>query len=172
MRSSCLRRPWAADQPSKQAIKASGVPFRAPAGQSGPNGFELCSCALLDLHEGYTAAAGPQLREADLSGEAIRLTRAVHNLLPDDGEAAGCWPLCLLTDARRTARTGPDGELIPLTAQDRTLWIRRDRRGHRAYHRTLSKGSIGAFQLQAAIAAVQTKPPEPRTPTGRRSWPL
>jgi predicted RNA polymerase sigma factor len=95
------------------------------------------------------------LQRRELSHEAIRLTRAVHNLLPDDGEVAGLLALMLLTDARRTARTGPDGELIPLTKQDRTLWDRKDiSEGIALLTATLKKGSIGAYQLQAAIAAV------------------
>jgi len=87
--------------------------------------------------------------------EAIRLTRAVHNGLRDDGEVAGLLALMLLTDARRAARTGPDGELIPLTKQDRTLWDQKAiSEGIALLTATLSKGSIGAYQLQAAIAAV------------------
>jgi len=87
----------------------------------------------------------------------MRLTRAVHNhnLLPDDGEVAGLLALMLLTDARRAARTGPDGELIPLAKQDRTLWDQEEiADGTALLSATLSKGSIGAYQLQAAIAAV------------------
>jgi predicted RNA polymerase sigma factor len=99
------------------------------------------------------------LQRSDLSNEAIRLTRAVHNLLPDTGqgagEVAGLLALMLLTDARRPARTGPDGELIPLAEQDRTLWDRNAiSEGIALITGTLSRGSIGAYQLQAAIAAV------------------
>ena len=110
----------------------------------------------LIFNEGYASSIGASLQRSDLSTEAIRLTRAVHALLPDDGEVAGLLALMLLTDARRSARTGPDGELIPLAEQDRTLWDRaRDRRGHRAHQRArCRRGSIGAYQLQAAIAAV------------------
>jgi predicted RNA polymerase sigma factor len=95
------------------------------------------------------------LQRRDLASEAIRLTRAVHSLLPDDGDVAGLLALLLLTDARRTARTGPDGELIPLTKQDRTLWDQEQiREGVALISATLSSGSVGAYQLQAAIAAV------------------
>jgi len=87
--------------------------------------------------------------------EALRLTRAEHALLPDNGEAAGLLALMLLTDARRAARTGADGELIPLAKQDRSLW---DRvlvdEGVALISSTLSRGSVGPYQLQAAIAAV------------------
>jgi predicted RNA polymerase sigma factor len=79
----------------------------------------------LIFNEGYTSSFGPQLQRLELSREAIRLTRSVHASLPGDSEIAGLLALMLLTDARREARTGPDGELIPLTKQDRTLWIRR-----------------------------------------------
>src|SRR6185295_19193709 len=78
----------------------------------------------LVFNEGYASSAGPQLQRTDLSNEAIRLARAVHALLPDDGEVAGLLALMLLTDARRAARTGPGGELIPLDEQDRSLWDR------------------------------------------------
>jgi predicted RNA polymerase sigma factor len=109
----------------------------------------------LIFNEGYSSSIGPHLRRSDLSTEAIRLTRAVHTLLPDDGEVAGLLALMLLTDARRTARTGPGGELIPLTTQDRTLWDRNEiSEGIALLTATLSKGSVGAYQLQAAIAAV------------------
>ena len=90
----------------------------------------------LIFNEGYTSSAGPELQRRELSSEAIRLTRAVRNLLPDDGEVAGLLALMLLTDARRAARTGPDGELIPLTKQDRTLWDQKQiSRGYRTRHR-------------------------------------
>ena len=78
----------------------------------------------LIFNEGYASSSGPDLQRSDLAHEAIRLTRAVHNLLPDEGEVAGLLALMLLTDARRPARTGPDGELIPLDEQDRALWDR------------------------------------------------
>ena len=109
----------------------------------------------LIFNEGYTSSIGFELQRPELAREAIRLTRAVHNLLPDDGEVAGLLALMLLTDARRAARTGPGGELIPLTKQDRSLWDRKEiSEGVALISATLSKGSIGAYQLQAAIAAV------------------
>ena len=110
----------------------------------------------LIFNEGYASSSGPDLQRTDLSSEAIRLTRAVHQLLPDDGEVAGLLALMLLTDARRAARTGPDGELIPLDEQDRTLWDRaRDRRRRRARQPRRCRGARSApYQLQAAIAAV------------------
>ena len=109
----------------------------------------------LIFNEGYTTSAGPELQRLELSREAIRLTRAVYHLLPDDAEVAGLLALMLLTDARRAARTGPEGELIPLTRQDRTLWDRGEiAEGVALLTATLPKGAVGPYQLQAAIAAV------------------
>ncbi len=109
----------------------------------------------LIFSEGYTSSVGPELHRTDLSNEAIRLTRAVRGLLPNDGEVAGLLALMLLTDARRTARTGASGELIPLDEQDRSLWDRRlIAEGIALVSGALSSGSIGLYQLQAAIAAV------------------
>jgi RNA polymerase sigma factor (sigma-70 family) len=141
---------------SKQSIKASGVPFRLPTDQERAERLRAVLHVLyLIFNEGYTSSVGPQLQRLELSREAIRLTRMVHSLLPDDGEVAGLLALMLLTDARRAARTGADGELIPLTKQDRTLWDRKEiAEGIALVSAALSKGSIGAYQLQAAIAAV------------------
>ncbi len=141
---------------AKSSIKASGVPFRLPTSQERVERLRVVLHVLyLIFNEGYTSSAGPQLQRLELSHEAIRLTRAVHNLLPDDTEVAGLLALMLLTDARRTARTGPGGELIPLTKQDRSLWDRDEiTEGIALLTATLGKGSIGAYQLQAAIAAV------------------
>lgn len=141
---------------AKQSIKASGVPFRIPTNEERAQRLRTVLHVLyLIFNEGYTSSVGPDLQRTELSREAIRLTRAVHNLLPDDGEVAGLLALMLLTDARRVARTGADGELIPLTKQDRTLWDQKQiSEGIALITATLSKGSIGAYQLQAAIAAV------------------
>jgi predicted RNA polymerase sigma factor len=98
----------------------------------------------------------------DLSSEAIRLSRAVRNLLPEDGEVGGLLALMLLTDARRAARAGPEGELIPLDEQDRTLWDREAiAEGVALVTATLSRGAIGTYQLQAAIAAVHDEAARP-----------
>jgi predicted RNA polymerase sigma factor len=141
---------------AKHSIKASGVPFRLPTNQERAQRLRAVLHVLyLIFNEGYTSSVGPQLQRCELSYEAIRLTRAVHQLLPDDAEVAGLLALILLTDARRAARTGPDGELIPLIKQDRTLWDQKEISEKIALlTATLSKGSIGAYQVQAAIAAV------------------
>jgi len=141
---------------AKKSIKTSGVPFRMPlqAERAERLGAVLHVLYLI-FNEGYVSSIGPDLQRSDLANEAIRLTRAVHHRLPEDGEVAGLLALMLLTDARRKARTGPDGELIPLTTQDRTLWDREAiAEGVALLKETLSKGSVGAYQLQAAIAAV------------------
>ncbi len=141
---------------AKQSIKASGVPFRLPSSQERSQRLRAVLHVLyLIFNEGYTSSAGPHLQRLELSREAIRLTRSFHTMLPDDGEVAGLLALMLLTDARRAARTGPDEELIPLTKQDRTLWDQAEiSEGIALLTTALSKGSVGAYQLQAAIAAV------------------
>ena len=141
---------------AKQRIKTSGIPFRMPTDTERTERLSTVLHVLyLIFNEGYTSSGGPALHRSDLSNEAIRLTRAVQKLLPDDGEVAGLLALMLLNDARRAARTGPDGELIPLAAQDRSLWNREFiSEGTALITATLSRGSIGAYQLQAAIAAL------------------
>jgi RNA polymerase sigma factor (sigma-70 family) len=141
---------------AKQRIKDSGAPFRMPTDRDRVDRLSAVLHVLyLIFNEGYASSIGPALLRADLANEAIRLTRAVRNLLPHDGEVAGLLALMLLTDARRHARTGRDGELIPLAAQDRTLWDRHAiSEGTALITETLSRGSIGPYQLQAAIAAV------------------
>jgi predicted RNA polymerase sigma factor len=109
----------------------------------------------LIFNEGYTSSVGHHLRRADLSREAVRLTRILHQLQPDDTEVAGLLALMLLTDARRLARTGAEAELIPLAQQDRALWDRQQiAEGVALLSATLPKGAVGPYQLQAAIAAV------------------
>jgi RNA polymerase sigma factor (sigma-70 family) len=141
---------------AKQRIKSSGVPFRMPtASERDERVAAVLHVLYLIFNEGYTSSIGPHLQRTDLSNEAIRLTRAVRAIRPDNGVVAGLLALMLLTDARRPARAGPDGELIPLAAQNRTLWDRDAiAEGVSIISDTLSKGSIGAYQLQAAIAAV------------------
>jgi predicted RNA polymerase sigma factor len=109
----------------------------------------------LIFNEGYTASSGDALHRVELTREAIRLTRQLHRRLPDDGEVAGLLALMLLTDARRPARTGPDGTLVPLAEQDRRLWeTAAIAEGVAVLTRALQRAPIGPFQLQAAIAAV------------------
>jgi RNA polymerase sigma factor (sigma-70 family) len=144
---------------AKQTIKESGIPFQLPAAEErGERLRRVLHVLYLIFNEGYTASSGPQLRRADLSGEAIRLTRIVHGLRPEPGEAAevaGLLALMVLTDARRLARTGANDELIPLDRQDRARWDRAQiAEGVALLSGALPKGAVGPYQLQAAIAAV------------------
>ncbi|MGA8028278.1 MAG: sigma-70 family RNA polymerase sigma factor, partial [Bryobacteraceae bacterium] len=146
---------------AKKTIKASDVPFRLPTRQERAERLPAVLHVLyLIFNEGYTSSIGPHLQRAELAREAIRLTRSVHTLLPDDTEVAGLLGLMLLTDARRAARTGPEGDLIPLTMQDRSLWDQREiAEGVALLTATLAKGSIGPYQIQAAISAVHDEAP-------------
>jgi RNA polymerase sigma factor (sigma-70 family) len=141
---------------AKQSIKASGAAFELPTAEHAAERLAAVLHVLyLIFSEGYTASSGAELTRSDLSGEALRLTRLLHRLLPDDGEVAGLLALMLLTDARRTARTGPGGELIPLDEQDRSRWdAAAIAEGVALISATLPRGAVGAYQLQAAIAAV------------------
>ena len=175
---------------AKQRIRSSGVPFRLPTlrqaqgwpehgrgatlrqAQGSPERSRgaaderaerlgaVLHVLYLIFNEGYATSSGPELQRTDLSNEAIRLARLVRSQLPGDGEVAGLLALMLLTDARRPARTGPDGELIPLAQQDRRLWNKDAiAEGVALVTAALSQGSIGAYQLQAAIAAVHDESP-------------
>jgi predicted RNA polymerase sigma factor len=130
---------------AKQSIKASGVPFNMPdAMERAERLMSVLHVLYLIFNEGYSGSIGSDLQRRDLANEAIRLTRAVHHLLPDNGEVAGLLALMILTDARRLARTGPEGELIPLDKQDRTLWDQKAiSEGVALISQTLSRGSIG-----------------------------
>jgi RNA polymerase sigma factor (sigma-70 family) len=141
---------------AKQSIKDSSIPFQLPtAGERALRLRAVLHVLYLIFNEGYTSSFGAELRRADLSREAMRLTRIVHQLQPDDTEVAGLLALMLLTDARRLARTGADGELIPLAQQNRTLWDREQiAEGVAVLSSVLPKGAVGPYQLQAAIAAV------------------
>ena len=141
---------------AKQSIKESGIPFQLPMAEDRAQPLRAVLHVLyLIFNEGYASSAGPQLRRADLSDEAIRLTRIVYERQTDDTEVAGLLALMLLTDARRAARTGPNGELIPLAQQIRARWDRQQiAEGVALLSTALPKGAVGPYQLQAAIAAV------------------
>ncbi len=114
----------------------------------------------LVFNEGYATSGGPDLTRADLSGEAIRLARAVRAALPGDPEVTGLLALMVLTDARRPARTRDDGELVPLAAQDRSLWDRAlIAEGVALITGALRQGPMGEYRAQAAIAAVHDQAP-------------
>jgi RNA polymerase sigma factor (sigma-70 family) len=141
---------------SRAKQKVKGVPFRQPGPEDRDRRLAVVLQVLyLIFNEGYTATSGSDLHRADLAGEAIRLTRAVRRLLPKEGAVAGLLALMLLTDARSAARTGPHGELIPLDEQDRTRWNQESiAEGTSLVEEALSEGPAGAYQLQAAIAAL------------------
>jgi len=141
---------------AKERIKESGVGFQLPEEQErGQRLGAVLHMLYLIFNEGYATSSGPNLQRADLANEAIRLTREVHRLLPEVAEVTGLLALMLLTDARRTARTGPEGELIALEQQDRSRWDRQAiEEGVALLGQALPRGPIGPYQLQAAIAAL------------------
>ncbi len=146
---------------AKQRIADGGSRFALPPA---PERAERLAAVLhvlyLVFNEGYASTAGPRLQRVELTTEAVRLTRVLHRLLPDDSEVAGLLALMLLTDARRPARTAPDGAPVPMAEQDRDRW-------HRAYiaegvalvSAALPRGPTGPYQLQAAIAALHDEAP-------------
>jgi predicted RNA polymerase sigma factor len=154
---------------AKQTIKASGVPFRMPTPDEQLARVRTVLRVLyLIFNEGYASSTGRELQRTELSEEAIRLTSMVHRDLPDDPEVAGLLALMLLTDARRPARTGADGELIPLAEQDRTVWDRRlIAEGVALLHDAITRGRVGEYQIQAAIAAIHDQTPR----AGVTDWP-
>ena len=141
---------------AKQRIKASQLPFRMPtAGEWTGRLRTVLHVLYLIFNEGYAASTGPHVARTDLSGEAIRLVRALRQALPDEPEVTGLLALMLLTDARRPARTGPLGELVPLAEQDRTRWDQAlIAEGTALLSAVLPRRAIGEYQLQAAIAAI------------------
>jgi RNA polymerase sigma factor (sigma-70 family) len=141
---------------AKQSIKSSGIPFRMPDDSERADRLRnVLQVLYLIFNEGYVSTSGPTLQRADLATEAIRLTRSLHAMMPNDSEIAGLLALMVLTDARRAARTGPNGELIPLDEQDRSLWNRAlIAEGVELLSVAMPRGNVGPYQLQAAIAAV------------------
>jgi RNA polymerase sigma factor (sigma-70 family) len=141
---------------AKAKLKGFNEPFTLPApGGGGARLRPVLHVLYLIFNEGYAASDGPDLARTDLSGEAVRLARGVHAALPQDAEVTGLLALMLLTDARRPARTGPGGELVPLEAQDRARWNRQlITEGLTLLTGALRQGEPGEYQLLAAIAAL------------------
>jgi len=154
---------------AKQSIQDSGTPFKVPSGEERTSRQRDVQHVLyLTFSEGYTSSAGPELQRVELATEAIRLTRALYRLVPGDCETAGLLALMLLTDARRSARTGQHGELIPLDEQDRSLWDRAAiAEGTALISAAFARGAVGPYQLQAAIAALHDEAPS----TKDTDWP-
>jgi RNA polymerase sigma factor (sigma-70 family) len=146
---------------AKASIKASNIRFELPSeAERGERLAAVLHVLYLMYNEGYASSSGVVLQRTDLSNEAIRLARLLRALLPADGEVAGLLALLILTDARRAARAGPHGEIIPLDEQDRGLWDRAQiAEGLHLLDAALSHGTAGAYQLQAAIAAVHDRAP-------------
>src|SRR5918998_722447 len=145
---------------AKKKIRDAGIPYRVPGEAELPDRLPpVLTVLYLVFNEGYTATAGPLLR-TDLSAEAVRLARALADLMPDEPEVLGLLALLLLTEARRPARVGPSGELVTLAEQDRTLWDRAlIAEGHELVRRCLRRDRPGPYQIQAAIGAVHTDGP-------------
>jgi RNA polymerase sigma factor (sigma-70 family) len=146
---------------AKQTIKESKVRFSLPSAQERAERLDAVMHVLyLIFNEGYASSSGESLHRVDLSSEAIRLARALSASVPDSPEAAGLLALMLLTDARRLARTGSSGELIPLDEQDRARWDQTlIQEGLSLVSHAMSRGQVGPYQLQAAIAALHDEAP-------------
>jgi RNA polymerase sigma factor (sigma-70 family) len=147
---------------AKAKIQASGQRFALPNPDDRPERFaQVLHVVYLLFNEGYTTSSGPDLARTDLSGEAIRLARAIHAAAPQEPEAAGLLALMLLTEARRPARSGPGGDLVPLAEQDRSRWDRRlIVEGLGLTAEALRRGQVGEYQIQASIAALHDQAPD------------
>lgn len=145
---------------AKAKIAAAGIPYRVPSARDLPARITgVLAVLFLVFNEGYLATGSDtDPVRSDLTAEAIRLTRLIRELLPDDGEVAGLLALMLLTEARRPARLSAAGELVPLAEQDRRLWDGAlIEEGHRLVRERLDSGAApGRYQLLAAINAVHT----------------
>jgi RNA polymerase sigma-70 factor (ECF subfamily) len=141
---------------AKRKIKAANIPYRIPGDSELPNRLKpVLAVIYLVYNEGHLATSGDRLTRHDVTGEAIRLARLLAGLMPDEPEAIGLLALLLLTESRRPARTGPDGELIRLPDQDRDLWDRQlIDEGQDLVRACLRRNRPGPYQIQAAIAAV------------------
>ena len=154
---------------AKQTIESAGRTFpELTADDRAARLPTVLKVLYLIFSEGYTASGGDELYRLDLSNEAIRVARLLLRLLPDQPEVGGLLALMLLTDARRAARTGPNGELIPLDEQVRSRWNQeRISEGKRILERALAQGAVGPYQVQAAIAALHDEAPS----TEATDWP-
>ena len=154
---------------AKQTITESRVAFALPSADERAQRLEAVMHVLyLIFNEGYASSSGESLQRVDLSGEAIRLTRALHAQVADSPEVPGLLALMLLTDSRRAARADASGELIPLDEQDRALWSRPlIEEGIALAGHAMAQGRVGPYQVQAAIAALHDQSPT----TEEADWP-
>ncbi|MEW2180140.1 RNA polymerase sigma factor [Streptomyces sp. NPDC005406] len=143
---------------AKAKIRDARIPYRVPADADLPERVRaVLAVVYLVFNEGYAASSGDRLVREDLCAEAVRLGRLLVGLMPDEPEAVGLLALMLLTESRRPARTGPDGELVPLDEQDRALWNRGlIAEGQALVRQCLRRGAPGPYQLQAAVNAVHS----------------
>ena len=141
---------------AKRKLRDNHAPYRVPHAAELPDRLHAVLVAISLIYtEGHTATTGDSLTRVDLSREAIRLARVLTDLMPDEPEAVGLLALTLLSEARRPARTAPDGSMIRLADQDRTQWDRMlVAEGHTLVRACLRRNQPGPFQIQAAIAAV------------------
>ncbi len=151
---------------AKRKVRDAGIPFRVPPDHVLPERLRSVLAVLyLVFNEGYSATGGDEPVRASLCDEAIRLAKLLAVLMPDEPEALGLLALMLLHDARREARTAPDGSLVLLDDQDRSRWSpERIDEGTRVLERALSHRSPGSYQVQAAIAALHVE-------DGETDWP-
>jgi RNA polymerase sigma factor (sigma-70 family) len=148
---------------AKKTVEEAAEPFGLPAPAERKTRLAAVLRVLyLIFNEGYAASEGPELARAELSAEAIRLTRIARLALPDEPEVGGLLALMLLTDGRRLARTDAAGELVPLDEQDRSRWdAAAIAEGHRVLNEAVAEGAVGPYQLQAAIAAAHDRARRP-----------
>jgi RNA polymerase sigma-70 factor, ECF subfamily len=147
---------------AKAKIRDAGIPYRVPGHADLPDRLRsVLAVVYLVFNEGYAASEGDALVREDLSAEAIRLGRLLADLMPDEPEVTGLLALMLLTEARRPARTGPDGEIVLLADQDRSRWdAGLVAEGQALVRRCLRRNAPGPYQIQAAIAAVHSDAPD------------